>query len=114
VPVERPLWENGTVWLKASFLLWTGAFVGGLQLLWVPGCTVAVVVAAGVVHVFCQQFCKIGQKKIEIQFHSSNPTSFWLRIPLLFASPSPSRPVIEPNVFYRKLLSQLRWRGTRA
>ena len=44
------------VWLKASFLLWTGAFVGGLQLLWVPGCTVAVVVAAGVVHVFCQQF----------------------------------------------------------
>ena len=58
------------VWLKASFLFWTGAFVGGLQLLWVPGCTVAVVVAAGV-HVFCQQFCKIGQKKIEIQFQSN-------------------------------------------
>ena len=51
------------VWLKASFLFWTGAFVGGLQLLWVPGCTVAVVVAAGVVHVFCQQFWT--KKKIQ-------------------------------------------------
>jgi hypothetical protein len=64
------------VWLKASFLLWTGAFVGGLQLLWVPGCTVAVVVAAGVVHVFCQQFCKMDKKKksTSSSSSSSNPT----------------------------------------
>ena len=64
MPVERPLWENGMVWLKASFLFWTGAFVGGLQLLWVPGCTVAVVVAAGVVHVFASNFAKGTKKKV--------------------------------------------------
>jgi hypothetical protein len=81
------------VWLKASFLFWTGAFVGGLQLLWVPGCTVAVVVAAGV-HVFCQQY-----KKSRGQWHvasgkgkgiqSTSLFSVTVRVPL-FASPSPS------------------------
>jgi hypothetical protein len=101
------------VWLKASFLFWTGAFVGGLQLLWVPGCTVAVVVAAGV-HVFCQQY-----KKSRGQWHVASVKGKGIQSNLSFFCYGSCSTVcltvtVTVNVFYRKLLSQLRWRGTRA
>lgn len=76
------------VWLKASFLLWTGAFVGGLQLLWVPGCTVAVVVAAGVVHVFASNFAKWDKKESPGQLLPIQPL-FSLRFVYLTVTVTP-------------------------